>query len=141
MTFHLIALFLEQNGLLLIILLWTLLQNKLSFKSNHCIANCLVIPSSFTASICNEEYNSNKNEEHNETNNNIQKILPAKLLPFKDVFDEKSVNELPLHCPYGCEIKLKQNVKRHYGSIYPLTDKESQVLTKYNIENENKSLY
>jgi len=58
-------------------------SNKLFFKSNHCIANCLVIPSSFTASICTEEYNSNKNEEHNETNNNIQKILPAKLLPFR----------------------------------------------------------
>jgi len=70
-------------------------SNKLFFKSNHCIANCLVIPSSFTASICTEEYNSNKNEEHNETNNNIQKTLPAKLFPFKYVFDEKSANELP----------------------------------------------
>jgi len=70
-------------------------SNKLFFKSNYCIANCLVIPSSFTASICTEEYNSNKNEEHNETNNNIQKTLPAKLLPFKYVFDEKSANELP----------------------------------------------
>ena len=92
-------------------------SNKLSFKSNHCIANCYVIPSSFTTSICTEEYNSNKNEEHNETNNNIQKILPVKLLLFKDVFDKKSTNELPSHRPYDCEIKLKQNAKLHYGPI------------------------
>ena len=88
----------------------------------------LLIPSSFTASICTEEYNSNKNEEHNEINNNIQKILPAKLLPFKDVFDEKSANELPPHRPYDCEIKLKQNAKLHYDPIYPLTEKESHAL-------------
>ena len=80
-------------------------SNKLSFKSNHCIANCLVIPSNFTISICTEEHNTSKNEEHNETNeinNDIQKILPAKLLPYKDVFDEKFANKLPPHRPYDC---------------------------------------
>ena len=113
-------------------------SNKYFFKSNYCIANCFVIPSSFTASICTEEYNSNKNEENNETNNNIQKIFPVKLLPFKDVFDEKSANELPTHRPYDCEIKLKQNEKLHYGPIYPLTEKESHTLKKYIKENEDK---
>ena len=115
--------------------------NKLSFKSNHCIANCLVIPSNFTVSICTEEHNTSKNEEHNETNeinNDIQKILPAKLLLYKDVFDEKSANKLPPHRPYDCEIILKPNAKLHYGPIYPLTEKESLALKKYIKENEDK---
>ena len=43
----------------------------------------------------------------------FKKLLPAKLLPFKNVFDEKFANELPPHPPYDCEIKLKQNTKLH----------------------------
>ena len=106
-------------------------KNKtLSFNSNHCIENCLIIPSTFTTFISEEEIIPNE-EENSKNNNDINEILPAKLIPFKDVFDEKSANELPPHRPYDCEIKLKPNAKPHYGAIYPLTEKETLALKKY----------
>jgi len=70
-------------------------------------------------------------EENLKNDNDIKEILPAKLIPFKNVFDEKSANELPPHRPYDCEIKLKSNVKLHYGAIYPLTEKETLAFKKY----------
>ena len=112
-------------------------KNKvLRFNSNHCIENCLIIPNSFTTYISENETLTTEDEKLKDTD--IQELLPTQLIPFKDVFNEKSANELPPHRPYDCEIKLKQNAKLHYGPIYPLTEKESLVLKKYIKENENK---
>ena len=63
--------------------------------------------------------------------NNINKSLPKKLIPFKDVFSEIYANELPPHRPYDCEIKLMPNTVLFYGPIYPLTEKESTALKEY----------
>jgi len=106
-------------------------KNKtLKFNSNHCIENCLIIPSTFTTFISDKEINSTEKENSN-NDNDIQEILPAKLVPFKDVFDEKSAKKLPPHRPYDCEINLKPNTKPYYGAIYPLTEKETLALEKY----------
>ena len=113
-------------------------KNKsLKFNSNYCIEHCLVLPSTYTTFISKEEIKLTEKEPFDNNNNN-QPILPAKLIPFKDVFDEKSANELPPHRPYDCEIKLKPNAKLHYGPIYPLTEQESLALKKYIKENEEK---
>ncbi len=64
--------------------------------------------------------------------------MPAKLIPFKDVFDESSTNKLPPHRPYDCEIKIKPNSQLFYGPIYPLTEKESDALKDYIDENLSK---
>ena len=105
-------------------------SKTLKFNSNHCIKNCLVIPSTFTTFISEEETISTKKENFKD-DNDIQEILPAKLIPFKDVFDEKAANELPPHHPYDCEINLKPNTKPYYGAIYPLTEKETLALKEY----------
>ncbi len=112
-------------------------KNKtLTFNSNQCIENCLILPHTYVTFIVEKE-NKPDNEELKEADN-IKKILPAKLIPFKDVFDEKAAKELPPHRPYDCEIKLKPNAKLHYGPIYPLTEKESVALKKYIDENSTK---
>ena len=104
-------------------------SKELSFKSNYCISNCLVLPSSFTTYVAQEKPKEEKTSE--DPVNNIQELLPSELLPFKDVFDEGSANKLPPHRPYDCEIKLKPDSKLFYGPIYPLTEKESTALKDY----------
>jgi len=106
-------------------------KNKtLKFNSNHCIENCLVIPSTFTTFISEKETISTE-KENSKDDNDIKEILPAKLIPFKDVYDKKAANELPPHRPYDCEINLKPNAKPYYGAIYPLTEKETLALKEY----------
>jgi len=107
-------------------------KNKtLNFNSNYCIENCLIIPSTFTTFISEEETLSIEKRNIEDNIDNTQEILPAKLIPFKDVFDEKSANELPPHRPYDYEINLKPNSKPHYGPNYPLTEKETLALKEY----------
>lgn len=101
---------------------------ELSFKSNHCVSNCLMLPSSFAAFIPPKE-----TKKENESK--IQTLLPAKLRPFKDVFSEIYANELPPHRPYDCEINLLPGTQLYYGPIYPLTEKESATLKEYIEEN------
>ena len=106
-------------------------NKKLKFMSNYCIENCLSVPSTFTTSTSESITINETNETNNMSDEEIRKILPAKLLPFKDVFDEKAANKLPPHRPYDCEINLKPNAKPHYGAIYPLTEKETLALKEY----------
>jgi len=83
------------------------------------------------------------------TNTIIQKhTLPTELTAFKDVFDPKAAEKLPLHRPYDFEIRLKPDSMLYYGPIYPLTDKESTVLKEYIDDNlrkgfcqDNKSIH
>jgi len=105
-------------------------SKELSFKSNYCISNCLVLPRAFTTYVPLNTIKKNDKEEDKESNK-INKSLPKKLLPFKDVFSEIYVNELPPHRPYDCEIKLMPNTVLFYGPIYPLTEKESTTLKEY----------
>ena len=104
---------------------------ELSFNSNHCISNCLALPSTFTTYVSLNNTNENNEIENKENNNKINKSLPKKLIPFKDVFSEIYANELPPHRPYDCEIKLLPNTVLYYGPIYPLTEKESTALKEY----------
>jgi len=114
-------------------------KNKdLNFNSNYCIENCLVLPSTFTTFVSDPKLLQKKNIENNDNDNDIQEILPSKLLPYKDVFDEHSANTLPPHRAYDCEIKLKPNSKLYYGPIYPLTEKESIALKEHIDENLTK---
>jgi len=113
-------------------------DKKLKFMSNFCIENCLSVPSTFTTFTPESTTNKETSEPNNLTDEEILKILPARLLPFKDVFDEKAANKLPPHRPYDCEIKLKPNAKLFYGPTYPLTSKEDIALRKYLKENQAK---
>ena len=105
-------------------------SKELSFKSNYCIYNYLVLPSAFTTYVPLNTTEQNDKKEVKESNK-INKSLPKKLFPFKDVFSEIYANELPPHRPYDCEIKLMPNTVLFYGLIYPLTEKESTTLKEY----------
>eukprot|EP00833_Pecoramyces_ruminatium_P006384 jgi/Orpsp1_1/1180416/evm.model.c7180000073352.1 len=134
---------------------------ELSFKSNFCLSNCIMIPnvtptyainsvSNESQSSCSnsENFNSSKDNYADTINLNIQDsfnenikheiTLPKELTSFKDVFDEKAAEKLPPHRPYDCEIRLKPGSKLFYGPIYPLTDKESTVLKEYIDDNLRK---
>ena len=106
-------------------------SKELSFKSNYCISNCLVLPSAFTTYVPLNTIKKNDKKEEDKESNKINKSLPKKLLPFKDVFSEIYANELPPHRPYDCEIKLMPNTVLFYRPIYPLTEKESITLKEY----------
>lgn len=71
------------------------------------------------------------NESNFMSNEKILKILQDRFLPSKDVFDKKTSNDLPLHIPWDCKIKLKPDAKLLYGPIYPLTEKKDIALKKY----------
>jgi len=49
--------------------------------------------------------------------------MPAKLLPFKNVFIEIYTSELPPQRPYDCEINLLSSTQIFYGPIYSLNEK------------------
>jgi len=134
---------------------------ELSFKSNFCLSNCIIIPDITPAFIVvpvsNETQPSCSNSENSITSfiNDSSSILPkdqklptdiiiqehtlpTELTAYKDVFDPKAAEKLPPHRPYDCEIRLKPDSKLFYGPIYPLTDKESIVLKEYIDENLKK---
>ena len=50
---------------------------------------------------------------------------------FASVFSEKEISKLPEHSPWDPEIKLAEGTTPPYGRIYPLSEKELQVLRKY----------
>jgi len=128
---------------------------ELSFKSNFCLSNCIIIPditpafivvpvSNETQPSCSNSVNSvtsffydsssiPPNDQELPTDTSIQEhTLLTELTAFKDVFDPKAAEKLPLHRLYDCEIRLKPDSKLFYGPIYPLTDKKSTVLNETN---------
>jgi len=49
----------------------------------------------------------------------------------KSSFSEINANELPPYRPYDCNINLLPDTQLFYGSIYPLTEKESIALKEF----------
>ena len=50
---------------------------------------------------------------------------------FASVFSEEEISKLPEHSPWDHEIKLTEGTTPPYGPIYPLSEKELQVLQEY----------
>jgi len=126
---------------------------KLLFNSNHCNSNCLVIPSSYPVTPCEQSSTnkanikiftsfpiSNTSSSSNSSSyttdlETLSKKLPKELVEYIDVFNEAIANVLPPYRPYDCEIKIKDDGKLYYGPIYLLTAEESDVLEEYIKEN------
>jgi len=126
---------------------------KLLFNSNHCNSNCLVIPSSYPVTPCEQSSTnkanikiftsfpiSNTSSSSNSSSyttdlETLSKKLPKELVEYIDVFNEAIANVLSPHRPYDCEIKIKDDGKLYYGPIYPLTAEESDTLEEYIKEN------
>ena len=50
---------------------------------------------------------------------------------FASVFSEEEISKLTEHSPWDHEIKLTEGTTPPYGAIYPLSEKELQVLREY----------
>ena len=75
---------------------------------------------------------------HDATGGNIADLLPPQYRKWASVFSEEEINRLPDHGPYDHAINLVEGAKPPWGPIYPLSERELQVLREY-IEKELKA--
>ena len=61
--------------------------------------------------------------------------VPSKYHEFLDLFVNKEMTVLPLHCTHDIKIELEQGKNPPFSPIYTLTDKEKVVLWAYLSDN------
>jgi len=76
--------------------------------------------------LCNSEKSCIEKKNLNKNPNSV--TVPIIYLDYKEVFNEKNCNALPLHRVYDCEINLKYNSILFYCPLYPLTELEREEL-------------
>jgi hypothetical protein len=62
---------------------------------------------------------------------NSETILPDELQDFKDVFEKKSIDDLPPHRDYDATIDLESDAKPCFGKLYSMTQEEDKVMQEW----------
>ena len=112
---------------------------KLTWRSEHCKSHCLPLnfrdvvkgfvqliqeSKAWISSYCHAAWT-------NEEGGNVADDLPEQYREWASVFSEEEINKLPEHSPWDHEIKLVEGTTPPFGPIYPLNEKELQVLREY----------
>ena len=127
---------------------WLKQHNPLIHWNDH----QLELTSDYCQRICNnpdsasEVYNKNNLDlschtkiEEIQNNPNEEPIeLPIEYINFKDVFDKKASDTLPLHRSYDHQIPLLPDTQPPFGPIYSLSELELSALRDYLKENLEK---
>lgn len=71
----------------------------------------------------------------------VRQTVPKHYHDFLDVFSKQGTDALPLHWLYDCPIKLLPGAEIPFGRIYPLTEREQEVLKDYIQENLKKGFH
>jgi hypothetical protein len=70
-------------------------------------------------------------EWHDEEGGNIADRIPEIYREWASVFSEEEINRLPDHTEYDHQIELVEGAVPPFGPIYPLSEKELEVLREY----------
>jgi hypothetical protein len=57
--------------------------------------------------------------------------IPAEFRQYLGIMSKEAADKLPEHRPYDCKIDLKEGSTAPWGPIYPLSEKELQVLREW----------
>src|ERR1700738_531275 len=64
--------------------------------------------------------------------------IPSEYHEYTELFSDKEVEKLLLHCPYNHQIPLKPSATPPFGIIYFMSPTELETLQKYIVKNLKK---
>lgn len=95
-------------------------KEEITRWSAHCHEKCLQVPL-----ICITSTTIEIPESHSQVE------IPHEYHEFKEVFSKGKSSGLPSHCPYDRPIELLARATPLHNHIYPLSIKETQVMSDY----------
>lgn len=99
-------------------------SGEVKFLSSYCQDHCLAKDlDSQTTLLCLD------------TDQKNCQVIPKQYYDYIDVFSKKGADSLPPHRPYDCPIELLPGSEIPFGRIFPLSEKEQEVLKSYIDEN------
>lgn len=101
---------------------WT--SGKVKFSSSYCHEHCFKKDSDSSSTLLCLD-----------TDQKLCQVIPKQYHEFIDVFSKKGADSLPPHRPYDCPIELLPGSEIPFGRIFPLSEKEQEVLKTYIDEN------
>lgn len=110
---------------------------KIHWRSNHCKQHCLPMTTArevmeyVTGILEGATLPTVSALWHDDQGNDITASLPEEYWPWASVFSEEEISKLPKHTKYDHEINLVPGATAPFGPIYPLSEKELEVLRDY----------